>query len=62
MLMVGAAIAPFLGGTLVKFIGFEAIGYAAIVLVAIELALFNETRKAVRHRQAVAPQACVVYP
>jgi predicted MFS family arabinose efflux permease len=48
MLMVGAAIAPFLGGTLVKFIGFGAIGYAAIVLVAIELLLFNLTRRAVR--------------
>jgi len=48
MLMVGAAIAPFLGGTLVKFIGFGAIGYAAIVLVAIELVLFNLTRRAVQ--------------
>ena len=47
MLMVGAAIAPFLGGTLVKLIGFSAIGYAAIVLVAIELLLFNLTRRAV---------------
>lgn len=47
MLMVGAAVAPFIGGTLVKFIGFEAIGYAAVVLVAIELVLFNETRRAV---------------
>lgn len=48
MLMVGAAIAPFLGGTLVKFIGFGAIGYAAIALVAIELLLFNLTRLAAR--------------
>jgi predicted MFS family arabinose efflux permease len=48
MLMAGAAIAPFLGGTLVKFIGFGAIGYAAIVLVAMELLLFNLTRRAVR--------------
>jgi MFS family permease len=62
MPMVGAAVAPFLGGTLVKFIGFEAIGYAAIVQVAIELALFNETRKAVLHRPTVAPQGRVVYP
>ncbi|WP_188131229.1 MFS transporter [Paraburkholderia panacisoli] len=46
MLMAGAAIAPFLGGTLVKFIGFGAIGYAAIVLVAMELLLFNLTRRA----------------
>jgi predicted MFS family arabinose efflux permease len=47
MLMVGAAVAPFIGGTLVKFIGFEAIGYAACVLVAIELLMFNLTRRAV---------------
>ncbi|MDR8396577.1 MFS transporter [Paraburkholderia sp. USG1] len=47
MLMVGAAIAPFLAGTLVKFIGFNAIGYAAIALVAIQLLLFNLTRRAV---------------
>jgi predicted MFS family arabinose efflux permease len=45
MLMVGAATAPFLGGTLVKFFGFEAIGYAAVVLVAIELLLFNAGRQ-----------------
>lgn len=44
MLMVGAAIAPFIGGTLVKFFSYEAIGYAAMVLVAIELVLFNLTR------------------
>ncbi|BAO94033.1 MFS transporter [Caballeronia insecticola] len=53
MLMVGAAIAPFLGGTLVEFIGFSAIGYAAIVLVAMELVLFNLTRRAVRGGSSV---------
>lgn len=47
MLMVGSAIAPFLGGTLVQFIGFEAIGYAAAVLVLIELVCFNQTRRLV---------------
>ncbi|WP_175585698.1 hypothetical protein [Caballeronia cordobensis] len=47
MLMVGAAIAPFLGGTLVKFIGFNAIGYAAIALVAAQLLFFNLTRRTV---------------
>jgi predicted MFS family arabinose efflux permease len=55
MLMVGAAIAPFLGGTLVKFIGFEAIGYAVIVMVALELVLFNLAR-----RDAAAPRAGAV--
>ena len=47
MLMVGSAIAPFLGGTLVQLIGFEAIGYAAIVFVVIELWCFNQTRRLV---------------
>jgi predicted MFS family arabinose efflux permease len=62
MLMVGAAVAPFLGGTLVKFIGFEAIGYAAVLLVALELALFNETRKAVQRRQGGMAPGRVAYP
>jgi predicted MFS family arabinose efflux permease len=62
MLMVGAAIAPFLGGTLVKFIGIEAIGYAAIVLVALELLLFNQTRKAVLRGQAIVAQHEVAFP
>ncbi|QBQ99478.1 MFS transporter [Paraburkholderia pallida] len=53
MLMVGAAIAPFLGGTLVRFIGFGAIGYAAIALVAIELLLFNLTRRSVQGESSV---------
>ena len=48
MLMVGAAIGPFIGGTLYKFIGMEAIGYAATVLVALEMFLFNQTRKLIR--------------
>lgn len=62
MLMVGAAIAPFLGGTLVKFIGFEAIGYAAIVLVAIELVLFNQTRRCVSAQPAGVPLATPALP
>lgn len=59
MLMVGAAIAPFLGGTLVRFIGFEAVGVAACVLVAIELLLFNYTRRATGRRSSSVqlPQA-----
>lgn len=50
MIMVGSAIAPFLGGTLVQFIGFEAIGYAAIVFVIIQLVCFNQTRRRVATR------------
>ena len=47
MLMVGAAIAPFISGTLVKFISFEAIGYACCIAVAAQVYLFSQTRKAV---------------
>lgn len=47
MLMVGAAVAPFISGTLVQFINFEAIGYACCVVVAIQVYLFSQTRKAV---------------
>lgn len=56
MLMVGSACAPFLGGTLVQFIGFEAIGYAAILFVALELICFNQTRRLVT-RAGTVPAA-----
>ena len=45
MLMIGSAFAPFIGGALVSLFGFEAIGYAAVVIVAIELLLYNATRR-----------------
>jgi predicted MFS family arabinose efflux permease len=60
MLMVGAAIAPFLGGTLVKYVGFGAIGYAAVVLVAIELLLFNLTRRAVQGKSSIEQAPVVI--
>ncbi|WP_322053035.1 MFS transporter [Paraburkholderia bannensis] len=60
MLMVGAAIAPFVGGTLVRFIGFGAIGYTAIVLVAIELLMFNLTRRAMQGESAVKQAQAVI--
>lgn len=41
MLMVGAAIGPVLGGTLVKFFGYGAIGIAAAVLAACALSCFS---------------------
>lgn len=47
MLMVGAAVAPFISGTIVKFISFEAIGYACCIAVAVQVLLFSQTRKAV---------------
>jgi predicted MFS family arabinose efflux permease len=40
MLMFGSAIAPILSGSLVKYIGFEAIGYAACLLVFIQVCCF----------------------
>ncbi len=55
--MVGSAIAPFLGGTLVQFIGFEAIGYAAIVFDIIQLYCFNQTRRLVTATGAISPAA-----
>jgi len=50
-LVVGSAVAPFLGGTSVKFIGFGAIGFTAMALVAIELVLFNRTRVLITQRR-----------
>jgi hypothetical protein len=51
MLMIGSAIAPFIGGTLVKFSGFTAIGIAVTVLVIIQLLLYNSARKIVLRTQ-----------
>lgn len=53
MLMVGSAVAPLVGW----YAGVEAIGYAAIVLVAPELLLFNETRRAVLRAQPASARA-----
>lgn len=48
MLMVGAAIGPLLGGTLVKTVGYAGIGFAAVAIAAIAVACFSRTqRKAV---------------
>lgn len=57
MLMVGAAIGPLLGGTMVKFFGFEAIGYTACVLVLAQVILFNQTRRRVAAQSAPLPAA-----
>lgn len=45
MLMFGSAIGPLLGGVLVKFWGFEAIGYMAVVLVMLQMSFFNIARR-----------------
>ena len=60
MLMVGAAIAPFISGTIVKFIGFEAIGYACCIVVAVQVYLFSQTRKAVLSGQTNISQESIV--
>lgn len=57
MLMVGAAVAPFISGTIVKFISFEAIGYACCIVVAVQVYLFSKTRKAVLAGETNIPAA-----
>lgn len=42
MMMTGAAIGPVLGGTLVKFAGYSAIGIAAMVLGSLALLCFGQ--------------------
>ena len=44
MLMVGAAIGPILGGTLVKFSGYPAIGVAAILVAGLAVFSFSRAR------------------
>lgn len=57
MVMVGAAIGPFLGGTLVKHSGFEAIGYAACLLAAVQILLFNAMRTGVTNKKRIASES-----
>lgn len=44
MLMVGAAVGPLLGGTLVKFSGYPAIGIASCVVAVAAIAFFSQAR------------------
>jgi predicted MFS family arabinose efflux permease len=44
MLMTGAAIGPVLAGTLVKFSGYPAIGYAVCICAILAVALFSQAR------------------
>lgn len=44
MLMVGSAIGPLLGGTLVKFFGYTSLGIAAALLGMIAVGLFRQVR------------------
>lgn len=45
MLMVGAAIGPVLGGTLVKDLGYGSIGFACLVIAVIAVASFSQARR-----------------
>ncbi|QFZ85074.1 MFS transporter [Variovorax paradoxus] len=44
MLMIGSAIGPVLGGTLVKFFGYEAIGWAAVAIDAVAFCFYLQLR------------------
>jgi predicted MFS family arabinose efflux permease len=44
MLMVGAAIGPILGGTLVKFYGYGAIGVAVVIVAILAVVSFRQAR------------------
>ncbi|MBV8105530.1 MAG: MFS transporter [Hyphomicrobiales bacterium] len=42
MLMIGAAVGPILGGTLVQSFGYGSLGVAAVVIAAVAFALFSK--------------------
>jgi predicted MFS family arabinose efflux permease len=44
MLMVGAAIGPILGGTLVKFSGYQAIGSTVVIVATLAMIFFSRAR------------------
>jgi predicted MFS family arabinose efflux permease len=44
MLMIGAAIGPILGGTLVQSFGYHSLGIAAVIIVAAAFALFSRVQ------------------
>jgi predicted MFS family arabinose efflux permease len=46
MLMVGSAIGPILGGTLVKLHGYGSLGMAAVAVAALSIFCFTRTRRA----------------
>ena len=57
MLMAGAAIGPVLGGTLVKFVGYGSLGFAAIVLCGAAVMCFRQLPRPTRGVPAPAPAA-----
>ena len=42
MLMIGAAVGPILGGTLVQSFGYGSLGVAAVIVAAIAVFLFSK--------------------
>ena len=55
MLMVGAAIGPVLGGTLVKAAGYGSLGLVATLMAALAVASFWRVRPALAPQQVVVP-------
>ena len=49
MLMIGAAVGPILGGTLVKFVGYPAIGVAVVISAMLAIAAFSQARPPARN-------------
>jgi predicted MFS family arabinose efflux permease len=60
MLMIGSAIGPVLGGTLVKFFGYGAIGWAAVAIDAIAFCFYLQLRRS--SAQLDAPTAQIPAP
>jgi predicted MFS family arabinose efflux permease len=60
MLMIGSAIGPVLGGTLVKFFGYGAIGWAAVAIDAIAFCFYLQLRRS--SAQVDAPTAQIPAP
>lgn len=54
MLMSGSAIGPILGGVLAQFYGYEAIGCFAVILVILQITLFNIARIKLKNRSNAA--------
>ncbi|MCS0627890.1 MFS transporter [Telluria mixta] len=46
MLMIGAAVGPILGGTVVKLAGYQSLGFAAVLIAACAVACFMPRRAA----------------
>lgn len=56
MLMIGSAIGPVLGGTLVKFFGYGAIGWAAVAIDVIAFSFYLQLRRSSSQLDAPAAQ------